>query len=134
MEGTTMSDMRRMMMMFPKPDGSTPAVTVDGYVAFLSDFDDTRTANTYINVSGAEAGYNGWDISGWIEIPDDAHYVYYDTLFTHTYTGVYNSSKTYMQHIYSGNILPDGAKYLRFSSSAANVSNGIAILLKEQRT
>lgn len=142
-----MSDMRRIMMMFPRPtneggggDDPTPSVTIDGYVGFLSDYDDTRTSNKYIAATGAEANYNGWDISGYVEIPEDAHYVYFanstnaQANFNTTYTGVYNSSKTFMQHIAIGAALPSGAKYLRISDTTAKVDAGFIVLLKEGRT
>lgn len=134
-----MSELRRIMMMFPRPvdsgggDEPQPTVTIDGYVGFLSDFDDTRISNKYITNAGAEANYNGWDISGYVEIPDDAHYAYY-TGFTSAYTGVYNESKTFMQHIVSGAELPSGAKYLRISDTTAKVDAGFIVLLKEERT
>ncbi len=140
-----MSELRRIMMMFPRPidsgggDEPQPTVTIDGYVGFLSDFDDTRISNKYITNAGAEANYNGWDISGYVEIPEDAHYVYFanstnaQANFNTTYTGVYNSSKTYMQHIAIGAALPSGAKYLRLSDTTAKVDAGFVILLKEQK-
>lgn len=120
-------------------DEPTPTVTIDGYVAFLSDYDDTRTSNKYINSTGHETVYNGWDISGYVEIPEDAHYVYFanstnaQANFNTTYTGVYNSSKTFMQHIAIGDALPSGAKYLRLSDTTAKVDAGFVVLLKEQK-
>lgn len=135
-----MSKMRRLMMMFPRPtdeggggDEPQPTITIDGYVGFLSDFDDTLITNKYITTGGSESNYNGWNISGYVEIPDDAHYAYYAG-FTSGYTGVYNESKVYMQHIVSGAELPSGAKYLRISDTAAKVNAGFIVLLKEQRT
>lgn len=126
-----MSELRRIMMMFPRPEGSTP-VTVDGYVAFLSDFSD-MVSGSRIATDGSVETLSGWSISGYIEIPDDARYVYYDEDIDDQYTGLYDSSKTYIGHITKGNAVPLSAKYLRVSMLTNNISDGIIVILKEQR-
>lgn len=131
MEGTTMSELRRIMMMFPRPEGSTP-VTVDGYVAFLSDFSD-MVSGSRIATDGSVETLSGWSISGYIEIPDDARYVYYDEDIHDQYTGLYDSSKTYIGHITKGNAVSLSAKYLRVSMPTDNISDEIIVILKEQR-
>lgn len=127
-----MSELRRIMMMFPRPDGSTPSVTIDGYVAFLSDFSD-MVSGSRIATDGSVETLSGWSISGYIEIPDDARYVYYDEDIDDQYTGLYDSSKTYIGHITKGNAVSLSAKYLRVSMSTDNISDGIIVILKEQR-
>ena len=127
-----MSELRRIMMMFPRPEGSTPPVTVDGYVAFLSDFSD-MISGSRIATDGSVETLSGWSISGYIEIPDDARYVYYDEDIDDQYTGLYDSSKTYIGHITKGNAVSLSAKYLRVSMPTDNISDEIIVILKEQR-
>lgn len=110
--------------------GDTPT-DVDGYVAFFSDFSDTQITNKYIDTSGREVGYNGWDISGWVEIPEDTSYAYCRG-FDNRYTAFYNSSQTYMRHFADGAI-PDGAKYVRVSEVPAIVTAGFVVFLKESK-
>ena len=127
-----MSELRRIMMMFPRPDGSTPSVTIDGYVAFLSDFSG-MVSGSRIATDGSVETLSYWSISGYVEIPDDARYVYYDEDIDDRYTGLYDSSKTYIGHITKGNAVSLSAKYLRVSMLTDNISDGIIVILKEQR-
>lgn len=128
-----MSLYRRLLLLTSSSSGGggdEPA-DVDGYAAFLSDFDDTMTPNKYITAGGTESAFGGWNISGWVEIPDDAQNAYCHG-FTANYTGIYDSSKTYMQHFADG-AMPTGAKYIRISDTAAKVAAGFIVFLKEAK-
>lgn len=110
--------------------GDTPT-DVDGYLAFLSDFTDTQITDKYITTAGGFQTYSGWNVSGLVEIPSDAHYTYCRG-FDNRYTGFYNSSQVYMQHFADGEI-PEGAKYVRMSAVAATVADGFIIFTKESK-
>lgn len=128
-----MSLYRRLLLLSSSSSGGggDEPSDVDGYAAFLSDFDDTMTPNKYINSGGGESNYNGWNISGWVEIPSDAPYAYCHGI-TANYTGIYNASKTYMQHFADG-AMPAGAKYIRISDTAAKVAAGFIVFLKDAK-
>lgn len=127
-----MSLYRRLLRLSASSGGGGDTPTeIDGYCAFFSDFDDTITTNKYITASGQEFAYNGWNISGWVEIPEGMGYAYCHG-FTTNYTGVYNASKTYISHLVDG-ALPSGAKYVRVSDTASKVAKGFVVLLKESK-
>ena len=128
-----MSLYRRLLLLTSSSSGGggNESSDVDGYVAFLSDFNGTMTPNKYITAGGTESAYNGWNISGWVKIPDDAPNAYCHG-FTANYTGIYNSSKTYMRHFADG-AMPTGAKYIRISDTAAKVAAGFIVFLKEAK-
>ena len=127
-----MSLYRRLLRLSASSGGGGDTPTdVDGYVAFFSDFADTQITNKYIDAGGREVGYSGWNISGYVEIPKDATYIYLRG-FTTNYTGVYNTSKTYMGHIADG-AAPSGAKYIRVSDTPSNVAAGFVVFLKESK-
>lgn len=126
-----MSLYRRLLRLSASSGGGDTPTDIDGYLAFFSDFTDTQQSNKYINTDGTILGYNGWDISGWVEIPSDTQYAYCRG-FDNRYTAFYNSSQTYMQHFADGAI-PEGAKYVRFSSTSATVAAGFVVFTKESK-
>lgn len=129
-----MSLYRRLLLLTANSSGGgggdEPA-DIDGYVAFLSDFTETQLDNKYITTGGGISGYNGWNVSGLVEIPSDTSYAYCRG-FDNRYTAFYNSSQTYMQHFADGAI-PEGAKYIRMSATAATVAAGFIVFLKEAK-
>lgn len=129
-----MSELRRIMMMFPRPEGSgEPTISIDGYVAFLEDYNDTAVSGSRIKSDGTTETYSGWNISGYVEIPDDARYVYFDNRFDMSYSGIYNNSKTYLYQLTGNTELPSSAKYIRISDTLDNVNKGSLIFLKTQK-
>lgn len=126
-----MSLYRRLLRLSASSGGGDTPTNIDGYLAFFSDFTDTQQSNKYITTGGAISGYNGWNVSGWVEIPSDTQYAYCRG-FDNRYTAFYNSSQTYMQHFADGAI-PEGAKYVRVSATAATVAAGFVVFTKESK-
>lgn len=91
--------------------------------------------NKYLSGDGREIGYNGWSISDYIPVDSSKVYSVVPISIDHQYSEFYDENKQFLSGVSSSNFsyaetgifyfrafsVPDGAKFVRFSQTTANI-------------
>lgn len=117
-----MSEFRRRLIMTKSGEGGGN----DSYKVIFP----TVIPNTYIAISGAEASYNGWSSTDFIDLDGYAYIIFANN---QDYWGFYNSNKKYIGRVKltdSKCQIPTNAKYVRISDVTASMNKTTLILSK----